>query len=625
VNLTSTLSPTFDLQTNAGFIHSNQRLPQTDNNTTGLASSAYGGPGYRNNGVGSLGFPKNGYRAFTPGDIFQETFNQQINRFIGGVNANWRPFSWMANRANIGLDYTNRVDTDLCRLGNCSDFGTSRLGFSIDNRTNLRNFSFDVASSGTFQPMPSLNSKTTLGAQYVNYAFDRNGAEGDQLAPGTVTPADGAIPSVSASTSYTKTLGIFLEEAVAFRDRLFLTGAFRTDQNSAFGTNFQHVFYPKLSASYVISDEDYFPKVPMLDQLRLRATYGAAGTQPGPNDALRYFAAAQVNADRADVNGIILSSVGNPNLKPERATEFEGGFDAKLLNQRVNLELTYYSKLTKDALISRVLPPSAGVSTSRFENLGSVKNAGVEGQVTAQVFDGKRFGWDATFAASSNANKLVDLGPVPPIIGTLIQERAGYPLFGWWSRPITGYSDANGDGVLSVGEVTVGDTAVFLGYSSPRYEMTLSNGFDFLNRTLRISTLFDYKGGYLGDNDTQRIRCQNRLNCREEADASASLAHQARVVALRDNPARTQAGFIEDGSFVRFRELSVTYAAPERMVSRVFRAQSASLTFAARNLHVWTKYSGVDPEASYGSDNVPNDFQTAPPPTYFTLRLNLGF
>ena len=625
VNLMSAMSPTLDVQTSAGFIHSNQRLPQTDNNTTGLASSAYGGPGYRNNGNGSLGFPKNGYRAYTPGDIFQETFNQQINRFIGGVNANWRPFSWMANRANVGVDYTSRVDTDLCRRSNCSDFGTSRLGFSVDNRSNIRNFSFDLASSGTFQPMQSLNAKTTLGAQYVNYAFDRNGASGEQLAPGTVTPSDGAIQSVSASTSYTKTLGIFLEEALAFRDRLFLTAALRTDQNSAFGTNFQQVYYPKLSASYVISDEEFFPKIPMLDQLRLRATYGAAGTQPGPNDALRYFSAAQVNADRTDVNGIILSAVGNPNLKPERATEFEGGFDAKMLDQRVNLELTYYSKLTKDALISRVLPPSAGVSTSRFENLGSVKNAGVEGQITAQLLQDKRFGWDASFAGSANSNKLVDLGPVPPIIGTLIQERAGYPLFGWWSRPITGYADKNGDGLLDVTEVTVGDTAVFLGYSAPRYEMTFNNGFDFLDRTLRIATLFDYKGGYKGDNDTQRIRCQNRVNCREEADPTASLEHQARVVALRDNPARTQAGFIEDGSFVRWRELSVTYSAPDRMATRVFRAQSASLTFAARNLHVWTKYSGVDPEASYGSGNVPNDFQTAPPPTYFTLRLNLGF
>jgi TonB-linked SusC/RagA family outer membrane protein len=624
-NLTSQISPSFDLQSSGSFIHLNQRLPQTDNNTTGLASSAYGGPGFRNNGPGSLGFSRNGYRAFTPGDIFQETFNQQINRFIGGLNANWRPFSWMANRGNVGIDYTSRTETDLCRRGQCADFGTSRLGFATDNRTNIRNFSLDLASSATFQPFTTVNSKTTLGAQYVNYAFDRNGANSNNLTPGTVNPVGGANKDVTAATTFTKTLGLFVEEAVALRDRLFLTAALRTDQNTAFGTNFQQVYYPKLSASYVISDEAFFPRVPAVDQLRLRATYGAAGTQPGPNDALRFFAPVNVNSDRTDVGGAILSAIGNAELKPERATEFEGGFDVKLLDSRLNVELTYYSKVTKDALISRVLPPSAGVAASRFENLGSVKNAGGEALINAQLLQNRAFGWDMTFSASTNANKLVDLGPVPPIIGTLIQQRAGYPLNSWWSRPIKSYADLNGDGILGVDEVVVGDTAEYLGYSAPRHELSLNNGFDLFNRALRITTLFDYKGGFLGDNDTQRIRCQNRLNCFEEQDPTSPLALQARVIALRDNAARTQAGFIEDASLARFRELSVTYSAPQNIATRLFRSESASLTFAARNLHVWTRYTGVDPESSYGSTDVPNDFQTAPPPTYFTLRLNLGF
>jgi hypothetical protein len=177
--------------------------------------------------------------------------------------------------------------------------------------------------------------------------------------------------------------------------------------------------------------------------------------------------------------------------------------------------------------------------------------------------------------------------------------------------------------------VVVGDTAEYRGYSNPRHELTLNSGFDLFNRAVRIATLFDYKGGYLGDNDTQRIRCQNRLNCREEADKTAPLELQARAVALRDHPARTQDGFLEDGSFTRWRELSITYAAPSNIAARFFHSESASLTFAARNLHVWTKYTGVDPESSYftaaGGADAPNDFQTAAPPSYFTLRLNFGF
>ncbi|MEO8620349.1 MAG: SusC/RagA family TonB-linked outer membrane protein [bacterium] len=628
LNLTSAVNPKLDMQSSIGFIHLNQRLPQIDNNTTGLGSSAFGGPGYKNNGNGSLGFPKNGYRAFTPGDIFQETVNQQVNRFVGSLSANYRPYSWMANRANIGLDYTNRTDTDLCRRGNCSDFGTSRLGFATDARANIRNFTTDLASSATFNPKPAINSKTTVGVQYVNFQQDQNSAFSSTLPPGTSTVTAGAVPGANESTTLQKTLGIFAEEALAFRDRLFLTAALRTDQNSAFGTNFQQVYYPKLSASYVISDEDFFPKISGLNQLRLRATYGAAGTQPGSNDALRFFSATTVNVDKADSPGVITNGVGNLELKPERATEFEGGFDTKLFDSRVNLEVTYYSKLTKDALISRVLPPSAGVAAARFENLGSVKNAGLEVLVNTQLVNRKQIGWDITYSASSNANKLVDLGKVPPIIGSpqaVMSQKAGYPINGYWQRPITGYADTNGDGLISLNEITVGDTAEFLGASVPKYEMTLSNGFDLFNRAIRISGLFDYKGGLKNDNDTERIRCQNRLNCVGEADKSASFFQQARVVALRDHVSRTQAGYIEDANFVRFRELSVTYSAPQGLASRVFRSESASLSFAARNLHVWTKYTGVDPESSYGSGSAQNDFQTASPPTYFTLRLNLGF
>jgi hypothetical protein len=268
------------------------------------------------------------------------------------------------------------------------------------------------------------------------------------------------------------------------------------------------------------------------------------------------------------------------------------------------------------------------VAASRFENLGSVKNAGLEALVNAQIVNRRQFGWDITYSASSNANKLVDLGSVPPIIGVpqaVMSQKAGYPINGYWQRPITGYADANNDGIISLSEITVGDTAVFLGSSVPKYEMTLSNGFDLFNRVLRISGLFDYKGGLKNDNDTERIRCQNRLNCLGESDKTAPLFEQARVVALRDHASRTQAGYIEDANFVRFRELSVTYSAPQSLASRVFRSESASLSFAARNLHVWTKYTGVDPESSYGSGSAQNDFQTASPPTYFTLRLNLGF
>lgn len=635
-NINATPNGKLDLALSSGFIHSTTRIPQTDNNALGLLSHAYGGPGFVSMpsvgyNLSTTGAQLHGYRASTPGDIFQNTTTQEINRFIGSANANWRPTSWLANRGNIGLDFTGRQDEQLCRRGTCADIGSTRLGFVQDDRATINTFSADLGSTATWLPRDYLNLKTTVGAQFINAFFGRNGAGTSNLPPGTQTVTAGATPFADEATDVTRTLGAFVEEAVAFRDRLFLTGALRTDQNSAFGTNFQRVVYPKASLSWVISEEGFFRKPSFLNELRLRTAYGESGVQPGPNDALRFYSPATVNIGTTDQPAVVFTSLGNSDLRPERAREYEGGFDAKLFDTRVSFEATFYSKTTKDALISAIIPPSAGSgATTRRQNLGSVKNAGVEMALNAQLVDARTFGWTLGVTGSSNANKLVTLGEgIQPIVGATIRQQPGYPLNGYWQRKLTGFSDADNNGVITLSEITVDDSSTFVGYSLPKYEVSLSNGFEMLNKMLRINTLFDYKGGNTLLNGTERIRCQNRNNCRGLFDPTASLSDQARVVALRDHPSRTQAGFMEDAAFVRFRELAVSAQLPARLASRV-GASSASVTFAGRNLHVWTKYDGIDPESNAdagggGTLNAPSDFQTTPAPTFFTVRLNLGF
>ena len=439
-NLNASPSPKLDLGLNTNYIQVAYRAPQTDNNITGLFYNALG-PGIRDTTL-------KGYVSYTPGDIFQHVTTQAINRFLGSTNANWRPTSWMANRANLGIDYTGRVDQNLCRRGECPNFATRRTeGFANDNRANIRNITVDLGSTSSWQALDALSTKTTFGAQYVNYRFDSNGASSQNLPPGTSTAGSGATQFASTSTTLSKTLGYYAQEELAFRDRLFVTGAVRTDQNSAFGTNFQRVYYPKVSVSYVVSDEDFFPKADWINQVRLRSAYGAAGNQPGPNDALRFFASGSVNVAGADQPGVVFSTLGNPNLKPERASEFEGGADIQLFNNRVGFDFTYYSKYSRDALIARIIPPTVGTNaTTRLENLGAVKNAGFEALINLTLVDRKAFGWNATINGSTNANKLVDLGGVPPQIGTTIRQVAGYPLNGYWGRQLRSFTDADGNG-----------------------------------------------------------------------------------------------------------------------------------------------------------------------------------
>jgi hypothetical protein len=129
-------------------------------------------------------------------------------------------------------------------------------------------------------------------------------------------------------------------------------------------------------------------------------------------------------------------------------------------------------------------------------------------------------------------------------------------------------------------------------------------------------------------NGTERIRCQSRNNCFGTYDKDAPLNIQARAVAVRESPSLTQWGYMESGDFTRFRELSVSYQLPTSLVAKTRIAKDAQFVFSARNLHIWTKYTGIDPESDSDAGNVTNgqtDFQAMPPPSYFIFRLNLTF
>jgi TonB-linked SusC/RagA family outer membrane protein len=634
-NFDAALSPKLDIQMSTGFITQKSRLPQSDNNALGLLSNAFGGPGYDSKSLSTIGFQLHGYRQSTPAESFQDVATQYINRFIGSSTANYRPFSWLNAHIDAGLDYASRIDQQFCRRGLCADVGTTRQGFVQDDRAAISTATLNGTSTATFQLKPWLNSKTSIGAQWVRSGFDRNGAGSTNLTPGASTVNAGATQFGDESYDNNKTFGVFAEEQIGIRDRLFLTAALRSDQNSAFGTNFQRVVYPKFSASYLISDEEWFPRASWLNSMRLRSAYGASGVQPGSNDALRYFTPTTVNVALVDQPGLYYTSLGNDALKPERASEFEGGVDTKLFGNRASLELTYYSKLTHDALIGAVVPPSLGTGNStQRTNLGSVKNAGFEASLNGQLVSTRVLGWDANLAYSQNANKLVSLGtdalgkPLAPQVGTTTRNTPGYPISGYWQRQITSYADKNSDGIITVDEITVNDSSTFVGYSIPRYEASLSNGFDLFNRRLRVTGLLDYKGGFKLLNGTERIRCGSRNNCVGAYDKTASLFEQARAVALREHASRTQGGYMEDATFLRLREIGVSYNVPTSLVQHLNRAKTATLSFSARNLHVWTKYTGIDPEsnADAGSTaNLASDFQTVPPPSYFIFRLNVGF
>jgi TonB-linked SusC/RagA family outer membrane protein len=649
-NLNATVSPTFNLAVSSQFLKVNQRLPQVNNN---FYSSPYQsmmspgfshpGPGYK--GIGTLGEQLHGYNGFVPSEINQDLTQDDIQGLIGNVQSDWRPFAWMQNSGNVGLDYRNRVGYSLCRFGECPYFGDPKQVGSVSSSTNnLRNFSAKVTSVSSWQAKSYATLQTSFGSDYTNQEDDNTNSNSQQLPPGGQTVGQGAIQGGGNQPSRaSKTLGLFVQEQLALRDRMFIILAVRSDQNSAFGVNFQRVAYPKASLSWILSDESFFPHYNWLNTFRLRSAYGSSGVNPGSTAGLITFSSSIVNVPPApnnslgtDTPGLVAGALGNPNLKPETSSEFEGGFESHLFN-RVNIDFTYYSKKTKDALINQPIAPSAAAPvTSVLRNLGSVANSGVELTVTSQLVDRRAFGWDMTVGASHLSNRLISLGndaaglPNKTIGTGTSRDSVGLPLNALFYRTYT-YADANNDGIITQSEVTVNPLYQYVGYSIPRDVVSIASGFDVFNRKLRINVSGDYKGGLQVFNSAAQFQCAQNLACKGASDQTASLADQAANVANRYATGAdlkgilTPYGYLQSGQFWRLREVSGTYTLPTAISSRLAHARDAQLTFAARNLKVWTKYQGSDPEETAGTGDTQATFGNAGPRTYFVGRLVLHY
>ena len=675
-NVSAELSSKIDLTANAGFGKSSNIIEPDNALIIGLlyvGQASYGWKGCPKGteltGCGmtgsdskqyydATGFPLHDSNGFAPGSIMQYVWTDDVQRFTGSTSLNWRPMTWLQNEGTVGVDWANQNQFHLCRLNECPNQGaTSRVGNVYTQSDGRRNFSAKLASTAAWQYRPSVNFKTSAGAEYTNTEHDQTWAQGRNLAPGA--------SSLSATTfvgfSHTeptavKTLGYYLQGQIGLRDRVFLTVAGRQDQNSAFGAKSQHITYPKASLSWLLSDEPFFPRYNWVSSLRLRTAFGANGVQPQATAALQTFRASTQTITKIDAQtgvdlpGLVASQPGNANLRPEKSAEFETGLEADLFNRRLHLDYTWYQKNTSDALIS--LPIAASVAapvTSLLQNVGKTRNWGNEVQLTAQLLESRLVSWDAILSASHNANAWVDLGKDPSTcttdatgrrvcqnlvigLGTTTQQRKGDPLFMQWYRGYT-FADKNGDGIIQREEVQVSSQLSKIGVGFAKDLASLQTGVDLFQRRLRVSALFDYRAG--GNTlEGNYFQCSSAPKaCRDSQDPTAPLWMQARAVAVtygtdvNGTIFTTPLGYFVPAQFWKWRELSASFVLPGR-ITRLFAAENGStLAFGLRNIHTWTSFTGVDPEQNFGvnGNEVTNDFNTSPPPTYITFRLNLRY
>ncbi|HEY0304550.1 MAG TPA: TonB-dependent receptor, partial [Longimicrobiales bacterium] len=418
---------------------------------------------------------------------------EELRRFVFSVSADWRPTGWLHINAVSGVDQNNRFEQGTIPVPGLAT-GLFAEGLREQYRTQNREVTASLNANVSRSLRKNIQSTTALGVQYNESRGDWSYAAGSSLAPGTLTA--GQALSVQEFFGETKLLGVYGSQMLGINDRLFLTGAIRGDQNSAFGENIGFVVYPAVSMAWSVKDEPWFPAVRFLSSTRLRAAYGESGQRPGRLSAIRTYQSQAVSLDGSITSGFIVSNAGNPDLRPEVSSELEYGVDLGFLSDRLSVAVTRYDKTTRDALIARPLPPSVGGPQSQFFNLGKVKNSGWETTVRFEPVNREQLSIRFGVTMAMNNNRLVEIGDttIPPITIGLQRHVEGYPLGGYWA-PAFEYADANNDGILQFSEVTLReqqdneeDGLSFVGQPFPKRELAFSADVHFL-RWFRLAGL----------------------------------------------------------------------------------------------------------------------------------------
>jgi TonB-linked SusC/RagA family outer membrane protein len=585
-----------------------------------------------------------GFNSFTPAADAQQHDWQALNRVTASATINYNPFPWLSNRVAIGTDVTQENNVEyvpyLTNDTLASFWGQYAKGYRVDYQHQVTYNTYDYVGSAHFNVMPSLSSKTSGGVQYYTTHHDSLYSEGDFFpAPGLQTvSAAGTILPTRQNFTQNNTFGFYGQQEFAYNDRLFVTGAVRVDNNSAFGSEVHWVTYPKIAVSYVASEE---PRVQQhlpsfISSLRLRGAYGGSGQQPLLNTALKTLAPV------AGVGTAVLtpSTIGNPDLKPERVLGTELGFEAGMLNDRFGVDFTYFHDDSRDAILSRQVAPGTGYALNlQYFNAGEIVKHGVEALLKAQVLRRENFGWDMNFNLSTQTAKIIRLNGKDTVIDLgSSAHRVGHSPFDWFSYRVVGaqgtYDPAtntvdvpqasilcdNGHGgstpcYSSSGQLIA--PKVFLGHSVPTFEGSWSNTLT-LFKNFRLYAMLDAASGYKRLDNNIRIRCQIFLTCLEYVQPEHT---DPKLLAQYNSGGPLRDFTIRDASYIKFRELSLSYDVPQQFTARA-RARNATVTLSARNLGFWTSYTGLDPESQFIT-GTPTSVDQAELPQLLTYVLTL--
>lgn len=454
--------------------------------------------------------------------------------------------------------------------------------------------------------------------------------------------ANDLVPTLNAGTSYNGVSSFATEWSMLsylarvnynFNNRYYVSAAIRRDGSSRFGERRRWGYFPSMSAGWVVSDENFLKGSKLINFLKLRASYGVSGNNQIPNyGAISLLGASNANYASGGtlINGQSVTTIPNDLLRWERTNQFNFGLDMRILNNRINIGADIYNSTTKDMLLNVPIPDITGFST-QLTNIGKMQNRGVELNINSKNIVGD-FNWTTDLNFSLNRNKVLQLGPGnAPIIYTdyvvAVKTEVGQPISNFYGYVFDGVfknqkeidaaphdattkpgdpivKDVNKDGKIT------GDDRTTLGNYQPDFIAGLTNTIEY--KGIELSAML--QGSFGGEITNQNVRYLGWWNngrnmfegvvnrWRSEAEPGDG-KHFRATLANTGLQSQFSSYWVEDASFVRIKNIRISYALPEKLLART-PLKNTRIYINAENVHLFSKYINYDPEnTTYNATN----------------------
>ncbi|MGM9510681.1 SusC/RagA family TonB-linked outer membrane protein [Larkinella sp. GY13] len=569
-------------------------------------------------------------------------FDTYTVKMLGGLWAEYELLQNLRFRSKVSIDY-NQVTEDQFESSQTAIGGYLE---SVGGR------GYGVFTSGTYTTFINTNTLTYnvllneknrfnfLAGFEILQRQERSGSVTGRLFPSddfTYITSAGIVDNGFSNLLKSGLISTFGEVRYDYDDRYLATLTARYDGSSRFGQDRQFGLFPSASVGWRISQEKFMESFRFLNDLKFRASYGFTGNERiGDYQFLGTWASVTYSG----ATGLGPAALANPTLQWERTREANLGLDASLYNGRLSISFDVYDNLTDRLLFAQPIPSTTGFGTLQG-NIGKISNRGIELMVSTVNFDRGGFKWSTDLNLSRNINKVVELANDGPLfrgytangVGNTNVVLQGHPLGTFWGLkflgvdPATGdaiYDDLNGDGRIN------SDDGQVIGNAQPKLFGGLTNRFAFKGFDLNVFFQGSYGNKMLNFTSTSSINTGADLESNQSRKAlerwqkPGDITSVPRYVYQNTYNNYHSSRFIEDGSYLRLKNVSLGYNLPKKYVER-FRIVSTARIFAsATNLWTLTRYSGPDPEVSTldGSTTAQGiDFFTIP--QYKTMMVGI--